>query len=303
MKRISTTSSYYRHRPVDLLTEYTICESFSSEVSPYMTVLEEPRSYGALLGQFLRERGILVPGMRICEAGGGYGSLMRGMLEDWGDMVDGVVMVDLSPYMLKRQKKVLSRWSGKLSFINGDVLEVLPGLSGIDLVIVNEVMGDLPTWVGLDPADLPGEVAQLIERYGLHIPPEGPFNFNLGAVRLVESLSMKRGMTFFLSEHSSDPIFAEDMSYLGRRLNGDGYPREIILHGHSEFTIRFSHLDAVARAHERETAGGPLTEIVGITDSPRNRAVFIGRMTSSDEQEILYELLDHIREYRWMLVR
>lgn len=301
MKKISRTDEFYSRGPVDLLTEYTICESLGSIDSPYMAAFKEPRTFGASLGRLLVARGALKTGLRVCEAGGGHGSLMKGLIEVHGDAFDHVIMLDLSKRLLERQKRALSRWPEKLSFVNGNVENLLTALSGIDLFIMNEVAGDLETWVDVDSSNLPEEIARLVDRYGLDIPSKGLFHFNMGALRVVETLCRK-GWTAFLSEHSSDPLVPDDMDYLRRGLETDGYPREIKLRGHSEYTIRFSHLMDVARGLGREVVTGSFAELVGLTHSPRLRAVFLGRMTAEDEHAVLYEFLDHIREYRWLLI-
>jgi hypothetical protein len=59
---VNKTQDYYRHQPIDLMTEYTICESLSSLNSPYMVALKNPRSYGSIIGERLREEGILKGG-------------------------------------------------------------------------------------------------------------------------------------------------------------------------------------------------------------------------------------------------
>ncbi|MCK9229105.1 MAG: class I SAM-dependent methyltransferase [Syntrophales bacterium] len=301
MKRISTTEDFYSHGLVDLMTEYTICESLGSIDSPYMAALEEPRTFGASLGRMLADQGVLRAGMRVCEVGGGYGSLMRGLLESRGDTFSHVTMLDLSRQLLERQRRVLFRWREKVSFVNGNIQSLLPGLSGIDLFIMNEVAGDLKTWINLDPKNLPEEAARFVDRYGLDIPSEGFFHFNMGVLLVVEELCRK-GRPAFLSEHSSDPLIPHDMDYLGRDLERNGYPREIRLRGHSEYTVRFSHVADVARGLGRKVVTGSLADLVGLAPSPRLRAVFLGRMTASDENAVLYELLDHIREYRWLLI-
>lgn len=45
MEGINSTADFYRNGPVDLMQEYTICESLSRRESSYMTVLETPRTY------------------------------------------------------------------------------------------------------------------------------------------------------------------------------------------------------------------------------------------------------------------
>ncbi len=301
MPRLNVTGDYYRNHPVDLLTEYTICESLSSTRSLYMTALERPRSYGALVGEKLRECSLLHRGCRLCEIGGGRGSLMAGLLEDHGDLVDHVLMMDLSFSFLQQQKKRLEPWKHKVSFLNGDIGRLLPALTQQYRVILNEVAGDLDTWVDIDSRDLPPPAATLIERYHLEIPRKGPFHFNIGAILLVEELC-RREIPAFITEHAGDYLIPEGMEYLSRGLQTDGYPREIRLKEHSEFTIRFDHLIAVARAWGRTVQTGPLIDLVGIGPTPKMRFIFTAGACATDEQEHILELLDHIREYRWLII-
>ena len=294
---INDTRHYYRYTSVDLMTEFTICESLSVPDSPYMAALEDPRPYGAIVGEKLG----IKEGCRICEIGGGYGSLMRGLLEKYSDMISHVYMIDLSRFLLKRQRKALKKYSAAITFINGDIRELLPVLSNIDFLIINEMIGDLDTLKELDCDNLPSEASELIEKYNLEIPAKGTFNFNVGAIRIVEEIS-RRGIPAFISEHSCDPVIPGDMDFLGRGLEKDSFPREIRLAGHSEFTIRFSHLIKVAEAGGRNVAGGSLIDLVGVRRSPKMRFIFTAHAQATDEQAVLYEFLDHVREYRWLLI-
>ncbi|MBN2398431.1 MAG: hypothetical protein JXI32_08615 [Deltaproteobacteria bacterium] len=302
MPRLNMTGDYYRNHPVDLLTEYTICESLSYTHSPYMAALERPRSYGALVGEKLRECGLLHRGCRLCEIGGGRGSLMAGLLEEQGNLIDHVLMVDLSLSFLKQQRKRLEPWKERVGFLNTDIGGFLPPLTGQYRVILNEVAGDLDTWADIDSRDLPPPAAILIERYRLAIPRTGFFHFNIGAILLVEELC-RRGIPAFITEHACDCLIPRGMEYLSRGLQPDGYPREIRLKGHSEFTIRFDHLIAVARWWGRDVQTGPLIDLVGIGPTPKMRFIFTAGACATDEQEHILELLDHIREYRWLIIR
>lgn len=302
MPRLNTTGDYYRNHPVDLLTEYTICESLSSTHSLYMAALEHPRSYGALVGEKLRECGLLHRGCRLCEIGGGRGTLMAGLLEEEGELIDHALMVDLSLSFLKQQRKRLEPWRDRVSFLNANICRFLPTLAEQYCVILNEVAGDLDTWVDIDSRDLPPPAATLIERYHLAIPRRGPFHFNIGAILLVEELC-RRGIPAFITEHASDCLIPQGMEYLSRGLQTDGYPREIRLKAHSEFTIRFDHLIAVARWWGRDVQTGPLIDLVGISPSPKMRFIFTAGACATEEQGHILELLDHIREYRWLIIR
>lgn len=302
MPTLLDTRQYHLHHPVDLMTEFTVCESLGGSLSPTLRALSLARTYGAILGDRLMGMGLLRKGVRICEIGGGYGSLMRGLLEAHGEKVERVVMVDLSRALIGIQRKALEPWKDRVRFIQGDALEVLPALSGADLFIVNEMIGDLPVWAGLDPKGLPPEARAVIGRYRLAVPEAGPFHFNIGAIRLVEAICRK-GAAAFLSEHSSDPIIPREMPFLVKGLAADGWPREIRLTAHSEYTIRFSHLEQVARLLGRHVEAGSLLEFIGYSNAEKARFIFNARACATDEQALTFEFLDHVREYRWLVVR
>lgn len=298
---MNSTRGFHREIPVDLMKELTICETLASPASPYVRALGYSKSYGAMLGDFLLESGVLNPGATILEIGGGYGSLMEGLLSSHGALVHRVFMMDLSPRLLKRQRQRLRDHSEKVAFIQADVHEMPVVRGSLDLIIVNEVIGDLDTATEIDPHDLPPDALSLVDAYGLDMPGEKPFNLNIGAIRMVETLC-RFGVPVFISEHSSDPIIPDAMPYLARGLSLDSFPREIRLHAHSEYTIRFSHLDRVARARGRITRSGALVDMLGGEMLPCWRFVFSSRACSTDKQDLIYEFLDHVREYRWLTI-
>jgi len=301
MVPINRTHEYHRNEPIDLMTEYTICESLASVESPYMVALENPRPYGAIIGDTLKSYGMFTPDCTMCEIGGGYGSLMEGLFAEHGASVNHICMIDLSRFLLEKQRKTLAKWSHLMTFVLADAMELIPAISRVDVIILNEIIGDLDTWKNVDVTTIPDEIVKFVDHYGLEIPPQGTFNFNMGAVVLIEDLCRK-GIPVFIAEHSSDPIIPPDMAFLGRDLDTDGFPREIRLRGHSEFTIRFSHLIKIAEFWGRNVTGGPLIDLVGVKKSPKMRFIFISRACATDEQEIIFEFLDHIREYRWLAI-
>jgi hypothetical protein len=301
MTPIHDTRDYHRHGRIDLMTEFTISESLRSVGSPYARALKISASYGAMVGRKLAEAGFLRPGCRLCEVGGGYGSLMQGLLESYAPLIGRVTMVDLSSRLLARQKACLKPWGSKVDFIHGDISDLIKSLRGIDLVILNEVIGDLDTWTDLAASALPVEVEGLVGKYGLEVPVKGRFHFNVGAIRLLEAIC-RGGFAAFISEHSSDPIIPPGMDYLARGMALDGFPREIRLRDHSEYTIRFSHLLSVAKALGRRARTGSLLELLGIGDAPGLRFIFTAQASAKDEQAVILEFLDHAREYRWLML-
>jgi len=297
----NSTRGFHKEIPIDLMKELTICESLATRASPYVAALGYTKSYGIMLGDFLLEARLLKPGATILEIGGGYGSLMEGLLSSHGHLIHKVFMMDLSPMLLKRQRQSLKNHSEKVSFIQADIHELAGVRGDLDLVIVNEVIGDLDVATGLVPEDLPGEASSLIGAYGLEIPRDEPFNLNIGAIRLVETIC-NLGVPAFISEHSSDPIIPDAMPYLAQGLHLDSFPREIRLHGHCEYTIRFSHLISVAQSLGRSTRTGSLIDLLGGEMLPCWRFIFTSRACSNDKQELIFEFLDHIREYRWLTI-
>ncbi len=296
-----TTYDYHRFGAPDLMTELTICESFASAGSPYMASLNNPKPYGAIVGDFLSSKGLLKRGARILEAGGGYGTLMNGLLGANSNLIQSVFMTDLSMHMLRKQKEKLREWGSLIGFIQADILSLIESITDIDLIIINEVIGDLDVATNLESGNLPDDVSEILEKYELEIPDSGSFNFNIGAIKLIEAVS-KKNIPAFVTEHSSDPIVPDNMRFLEEGLAMNSFPREIRLHKHSEYTIRFSHLVKIAEALGRRARTGSLIDLVGVKNTPDMKFIFSNRITGTERQAVIYELLDHIREYRWMVI-
>jgi hypothetical protein len=301
MADINSTREFHRKTHVDLMKEYTINESLSGVASPYMALLETPRPFGQIVAERLKGLGLMPQGLTVMEAGGGYGSFMEAMLSSNGSLIKKVLMLDLSLELLKKQKKRLEPFRDKVFFINADIHEILPAISRIDLIIMNEVIGDLDTMADLEPGNLLDEISLLINKYGLYIPDHGTFSLNIGAIKVVEAICSK-GIPAYISEHSCDPVIPKDMPWLAKGLDLDGYPREIRLFAHSEYTIRFGHLIRVAQYFGRKTLSGSFAELVGLRNRPSYRFIFEAGACSTPEQEIILEFLDHIREYRWLII-
>jgi hypothetical protein len=301
MADINSTREFHRKTPVDLMKEYTINESLSSIDSPYMVCIENPRPFGQIVAEKLKGFGLLPQGSTVMEAGGGYGSFMEAMLSSNKNLVKKVLMADLSPELLRTQHKRLEPFREMVSFINADIHEILSAIKGIDLLIMNEVIGDLDTMTGLKPGNLPMPARNVIEKYGLDTPGSMPFCLNIGAINVVEAICEK-GFSAFLSEHSSDPLIPHDMPWLEKGLELNSYPREIKLFAHSEYTIRFTHLIKAAHTLGRKTLTGSYIDLVGLKRKPSYRFIFETGACSTPEQAIILEFLDHIREYRWLVI-
>jgi hypothetical protein len=306
-----TTPFYAGDGCPSLFWELTICQSLADPASPYQRALKRPAPYGRLLAGFLvRELG-LSPTWSVVEVGGGYGSLMAALLD--AVPLRGVTMVDLSPFFSGRQGEALGGRPG-VRLVVADAVEYLCGLGeSVDLVISNENIGDFPTVTGIRRDELMrtlaagegvgplGEVAAAVRRYGLDISdaPE-VFHFNLGAVRFLEALAPV-ARRVFLSEHSCDPSLPDRYAFLPLP-GGDGYPREIPLKGHSEYTIHFGHLSRVAEALGYRARRLHLAELVGLRTDSALLAMARVRTTASETAEMVHEFCEHVAEYQCLVL-
>lgn len=298
---INSTRGFHRKTPIDLMKELTICETLASRSSPHVKALGLSEGYGSMIGDFLERKGLLTPRASLLEIGGGYGTLMHGLLSSHGHLIHKAFMMDLSPMLLRKQRERLMGFQGKVCFIQTDIHEFPCAKHRLDLIILNEVIGDLDVATDLDPSHLPEEASSLISAYGLEVPGNEEFNLNTGAIRLVEAIC-SLGAPVFISEHTCDPIIPDSLPYLAEGLSLDSYPREIRLHAHSEYTIRFSHLVKVAQALGRTVQTGSVMELLCIEKQPSWRFIFSCRACATEKHELIYEFLDHVREYRWLII-
>jgi hypothetical protein len=143
-----------------------------------------------------------------------------------------------------------------VKFIEGDFLEMDDWiLSGVDLAILNEVVGDFPTACEvpssmlIECSDTENVLFQEIRRiyncYGLVPPVRERFAVNLGAIKAIERLCTAGVPYIYMSEHSCEARTPEALKGL-MELEPTGEPECIRLHGHDEYTIRFSDLERVA---------------------------------------------------------
>lgn len=312
MLRVNDTSSFYAgDKPPSLFWELTVCQSLAAVDSPYQRALRRPQPYGRLLAEFLVREVGLQPGWPVVEVGGGYGTLMSALL-DVVPLTD-LTLVDVSPFFCTQQQAALAGHA-EFRFVVADAVAFFQQEQRpIALVIANENLGDFPTVTGIHRDTLCrarngggaagplGEVAATVNRYGLELAdaPE-VFHFNLGAIRFLESLAPV-ARRVFLSEHSADPVLPEEYRFLPLPA-GDGYPREIPLKGHSEYTIRFAHLARVAECLGYRVKRGTLAELVGLRSDPGLQAMARVRSTASETTELVHEFCEHVAEYQWLLL-
>ena len=312
MARINDTTSFYAgDGPPSLFWELTICQSLADPQSPYQVALRDPRRYGEILARFLVRTLGLDPDWSVVEVGGGYGSLMGAFL-DVAPLRD-LTMVDISPFFTARQRELLGR-RGAFRFVTADALTYFPDAERpVDLVISNENIGDFPTVTGIRKDELEAaladggaggplrEVAEVVAAYDLDLSAAPTvFHFNLGAIRYLEALAPV-ARRVFLSEHSCDPVLPSEYRFLPLPA-GDGYPREIPLKGHSEYSIHFGHLARVAERLGYRVTRLHLAELVGLRIDEGLQAMARVRSTASETAEMVHEFCEHVAEYQCMVL-
>jgi SAM-dependent methyltransferase len=213
---------------------------------------------GRTFGQALIEglvRSAALPGahaLRVLEIGGGLGYFARAVVETLQSMGREVTydIMELSPVLAAAQRE---RTAGlPVTIYEGNVLETPWPADRYDLILANEMIGDLPSarmshaQVGLDREDLEGEPYQaflaergpggaMAARYTLALgDAPDPFYLNVGAMELVAkvAVALAPGGVAYLSEFgemSRWPVLSTQLD-------------------HPELSIHFGHLAAVARA-------------------------------------------------------
>jgi hypothetical protein len=293
----------------------TICQCLARRDSPYQAALRTPAPYGELLAEFLVARVGLSPEWSAVEVGGGYGSLMSAFL---GVVpLRDVTLVDLSPFFLEQQRRALAGHPGA-SFVRSDAVEYFRGrVQPVDLVISNENIGDLRTCVDVRRDGLFEElargsaraedsvvaaVAEKVARYDLDLSdaPER-FAFNLGAVEYLEALAPS-ARAVFLSEHSAEAALPPPFDGFVSPPRSDGYPRRVPLKGHDEYTIKFGHLEVVARRLGYRVERLHLMEFLDLRDDEGVRFMVRAPTIGNEVAEVIHEFYHHVAEYEAMVL-
>ncbi len=191
------------------------------------------RSYGHALLEALEGKGVVLgpEPLEILEIGGGLGELAASMLDaaEARGFKLNYQIVELSPSLASRQKK---RAEGRAEVTVGDVNELELASASFDLIIANEMIGDLGVSDVVD-------AGALIERFGLDVDGAEPdAKLNSGAMTLVERASkwLAPGGLAVLTEFGERSQFARLSSHLD----------------HPEYSIHFGHLLSVAKTLEIE---------------------------------------------------
>ncbi len=305
---LSTTADYHKHGLDSLAWEVTVSVMLENPLSPCRNVLRKGDTFGNLLYDFL---GTVIPldrVRRIAEIGGGYGHLMRDFLRRGRKRE--ATMIDLSPFLLGQQQETLRDFD--VQFVLGDFLEVDDSvLSNIDLAIINEVIGDLPAACevprnalldGSDSGDaLLSEVRRIYNTYGIAPPVANRFTVNLGAIQALEKLCLARIPYLYLSEHSCEARVPEDLTgLLEQTTTGD--PELIRLHGHDEYTIRFSDLERVASFFGYTSRRGQYIDFIRPVIEGEVAFVLCLGSSKIDRYEIIGQFIEDLVKYEYLIL-
>lgn len=305
---LNTTKDYHIHGMETLGWELTVSNALYPKTSPCRSILKRKDSYGHLLHDYLNQFVPMEKVRNIIEIGGGYGYLMKDFLDKTASMK--VTMLDISPYLLQKQKEALKDY--KVAYIEMDFLEIdAAELKGFDMAILNENLGDFPTFIGIDKKifrlsvdDMEQplrKVRQLFDQYAFEQPETESFNLNIGAIEAVEKLCSSGIPYIFLGEHSCEATVPE--SY--RRfidIQSSGNPERISLKEHDEYTIKFSYLQKLAETFNYRSVRGPFADFIEFDFSDKLRFIMASRSVVKDEHEIIRHFTEDLYKYEYLIL-
>jgi hypothetical protein len=304
---INSTADYHKHDLNSLGWELTVCNCLEPVNSPCRQALRSPYSFGQHLYNFLKD---IIPFddiSTVLEIGGGMGYLTQDFLNINKRL--RVKMIDISPYLLAKQKETLQSFD--VDFELADILAVpSKALSGFDLAIMNENLGDLPTMVTarekINDSDrnINGALERLEylnKKYNLPLGLNENENINIGAIEIVEKLCLAGTKYIYLSEHSCEAVVPEEMKpYLS--FQSSGIPEMISLKGHNEFTVKFSYLQKIAEMLNYKTRRGAFADFLPLNLNDKVKTALRLATPFNDEQEIIQQFVHDLYKYEYLIL-
>lgn len=260
---------YYREDVADAEQQFDHQETTLSHLLRRPHPALRGRTYGeALLDALVARDMVPQASVRVLEVGAGLGfvaeALARGLVERGLDV--SYEIVELSPALAAAQR---ARCAGlPVTVREGDVLEVPLEPGAYDLIISNEMIGDLPavelSWaqagIGLEgdarecALDALGETGELLRQLGLQLgDAPDPFYLTTGAFYFVQRAAAALA--------PGGVLFASEFGELGR------YPRLSTHLDHPELSIHFGLLEEAGRALGLE---GKIEFIIDLLDFDRD---------------------------------
>jgi hypothetical protein len=218
-------------------------------------------------------------------------------------------MIDISPYLLAKQKETLQPF--KVDFELADILAVpSEALSGFDLAILNENLGDLPTLVtkqgkknnsDKNNAFFLERLEYFNKKYNLPLGLNENEHINIGAIEILAGLCSAGIKYIYLSEHSCEAVLPESMTpYVS--LQSFGIPERISLKGHNEFTVKFSYLQKIAEMLHYKTRRGAFADFLPLNFNDKMRTALRLITPFNDEQEIIRQFVYDLYKYEYLIL-
>jgi len=306
---LNSTKSYHTGNLKSLGWELTMCNALYPEGTPLRKLLTRNESFGSLLYDFLGKVFPIESAKRVLEVGGGYGYLMKDFLAKNGSLQ--ACMLDISPVLLEKQRETLTEYS--VEYREEDFLETQPSnLSGFDLAIMNENLGDFPSLINLNAQMFERQidssdpvlkwVKELFEKYDLEQPQGETFNVNIGAIEALEKLCNAEIPYIYIGEHSCEASVSKEMRSLFQ-IKSSGNPERISLAGHDEYTIKFSYLEKVASFHGYTSIRGPFADFIPVTLTDEARYALMYGGHYSDEAEMIGQFVEDLYKYEYLILK
>lgn len=302
---LNTTEDYHVKDLQTLGWELTVCNALYPKASPCHNILLSKESFGVQLYHFLNKLIPLDEVHNVMEVGGGMGYLMHDLLSLNPSL--SVTMLDISPYLLEKQKEILSEFN--VSFCQKDILKLgTDDLTCFDLVIMNENLGDLPTLVARsdknistneESTHLQEKVEYFQKKYALSFLKDE--NINIGVMEVLDKLCKAQIKYIYLGEHSCESsIPAQLIPYLN--LVSSNNPEKIILKGHDEYTIKFSCLQKIAQFCKYKVVRGQFIDFLPLDFNDKVRTALRSPSPFSSEQEIIQQFVYDLCKYEYMVM-
>jgi hypothetical protein len=301
---INTTENYHVNNLNSLGWELTVCNALYPKSSPCRNVLQFHDSFGVHLYRFLDQLIPIHKVHNVLEVGGGLGHLMHDFLTI--NPALSVTMLDISPYLLGKQKENLSEFH--VCFCQKDIFKITDELAHFDLAILNENLGDLPTLIANSDknASIENEsyhwqerLKYLREKYDLSFTEKE--NINIGAMEVVDKLCQAQIKYIYLSEHSCEAMTPEHLKpYLD--LTPSNNPEKITLKGHDEYTIKFSCLQKIAQLCNYEVVRGQFADFLHPDFNDKVKTALRLETPFTSEQEIIRHFIYDLYKYEYMVL-
>lgn len=239
-------TDYYRHEVTAADAQFDHQETTLSHLLRVPHPALQQRTYGQALVDALIARGAVPDGrVRVLEIGAGLGYVAKDVIARLGAAGRTVeyTIVELAPALAAAQQ---TRVTGA-TWVMGDALAVTLPDAGFDLVICNEMVGDLP--------------AKLLARADLGLAAEGG-TVDAGKLRAVSPLAAELALPV---DDAPDPLYLQTGAFelvarIARWLAPGGFavvtefgdaarwPRLSTHLDHPELSTHFGHLQHIAKA-------------------------------------------------------